>query len=161
MKFIQLTKGYITVVDDEDYDMLMQYKWSARVSTNGKYVAPVRGVMLSGKIKTVTMSRSLLGVTDPKINVDHIDHCSLNNQKDNLRICTKSQNAMNRKSAFGTSKYIGVNLHKHSGTWSASVYINKKHKQLGYFKNEIEAAIIRDNAAKIAYGEFAKLNFPS
>jgi len=180
MKLIPLSKGKFAQVDDEDYDFLMQWKWRVNSGHSGDYAA--RTAWAGYKVrKKVTMHRLLMKVEDPSILIDHKDHDTLNNQKNNLRICTLSQNARNRKSTKGsTSKYLGVhkNIRKKSYMtkrgyvtnikikWLAKIttsHMPRKEKTLGAWdytpENEILAAKAYDEAAKIYHGEFANLNF--
>lgn len=132
MKSIPLSKGLFAIVDDCDFEMLSRYKWSAGAIRNYPYaVRRPNG-------KTILMHRQIMNVSDPNIIVDHIDRNTLNNTRSNLRIANKSINARNKK-ATGTSKYMGVSLHR--GTkWIAHIKINSKYKHLGVFKDEVEAA---------------------
>lgn len=89
-------------VSKEDYPLLMRYSWNYR---NGYAITKANG-------KEIRMHRLVLGVTDPEIIVDHKDRDRLNNQRDNLREFTPTQNANNRNSsrfiiAFGERKTIG------------------------------------------------------
>jgi hypothetical protein len=56
----------------------------------------------------VYMHRQVLGF--PCGDVDHKDRNGLNNQRHNLRLATKSQNAQNRTRTPGASGYRGVYL---------------------------------------------------
>ena len=59
------------------------------------------------------------------------------------------------------SNYIGVSFNKNRNKWTCYVKQNKKTINLGYFKEESEAALIRDIAVK-SYGiNNTKLNFPN
>lgn len=163
MKEIQLTRGYVTQVDDEDYDYLMQWKWYARTVTRIPYAA--RGEKKGRRTKkgrkttyTVFMHRAIMNPTE-KLQVDHIDHDGLNNQRSNLRICTHKQNMRNSRSRSNSrSKYLGVSYNS-NGHIVAQITINLKHNFLGVFKTEEDAARSYDIAAKQAFGEFANLNF--
>jgi hypothetical protein len=90
------------------------------------------------------------------LQVDHIDHNGLNNQKSNLRICTLAENRRNRR-ARGKSKYLGV--YYDNGYIRAVISVNGIQKRLGYFKIEETAAMAYDKAATIYHKEFANLNF--
>ena len=163
MKTIELTQGYVTVVDDDDYKMLMENKWCA-VNTGG-YVYAQR-CHPKGKIKNPRIHRVVMGITDPKMCVDHIDHDTLNNQKSNLRVCTSSENNRNRKSRTGDEcVYKGVSRHWNTKNgefigWRAQICSNGKRKNVGVFETEEEAAKAYDLAARTIHGEFAWLNFP-
>lgn len=69
--------------------------------------------------------------------VDHIDKDVSNNSIENLRIITQRQNCSNRPNK--TSKYTGVSFNKNKGKYEAYIYINKKSKYLGTFKDEYDA----------------------
>ena len=96
--------------------------------------------------------------TPNKLQVDHIDHNGLNNQKYNLRNCTFTQNRMNRiRNKNNTSNYKGVT--HDDGYIYAQINANGKHIRLGSFKTEKDAALAYDKAAQKYHGEFAYLNF--
>lgn len=177
MKLIPLSKHskrhkgkYFAMVNDEDYENVNQWQWHIITGSKSLYVA--RQISLgNSKQKQIKMHRQLLNVTDKDINVDHIDHDGLNNQRSNLRKCTKSQNNKNRESNVKSkSRYVGVcptiwktkngKIYKY---WIACININNKQTYLGSFpytdKGEILAAKKYDEQAKIHYGNFANLNF--
>lgn len=157
MKMIWFTNGQFTLVDDEDYDTVSKEKWHSKEKRGVLYVAGrvvVNEEQVYTYIHRVIMSASLDEF------VDHIDGNPLNNQRYNLRICTRSENMMNReKRKTGSSKHKGVVFNKSAGKWTARVALNNKRIFLGYFVSEIEAAKAYDIKAKELHGEFAKLNF--
>jgi len=169
MKLIPLSKKskknagkYFAMVDDDMFDYLNQWSWYAIKSgklyyaSRSAYIETVNGKHI---YKNILMSRLILGITDKSILCDHIDRDSLNNQRSNLRIATKSQNAINcHKRPNKTSKYIGVSANKFN-RWSAYITLNQKGYNLGSFKTEEEAAQAYDAKAKEFHGEFANLNF--
>lgn len=156
MKEIQLTQGKVALVDDEDYAHLLTIKWWADHSGGGIYYA--RGT-IGGK--QIRMHRYILGITDPKIDVDHKDRDTLNNQRDNLRTCTRTQNNHNIPAlSTNTSGYKGVSWSKGMKKWTAQIRILGKIRNLGYFDDKISAAMAYDEMAALHHGEFAILNFP-
>lgn len=157
MKEIKLTQGQVALVDDEDYEYLNQWKWCANRSIGGYYAVRTDKQKADQKRETICMHRLILNA--PKgLQVDHINHNTLDNTKQNLRICTNSQNQMNR-SPCGKSKYLGVTYYRNNTCLRASIKANNKSIHLGYFKTEEEAAHAYDEAAKKYFGEFANLNF--
>jgi hypothetical protein len=64
--------------------------------------------------------------------IDHIDRNKLNNNINNLRIVTASQNNQNKINK-------GYFWDKSKNKWKASIYVNYKAKHLGYYHTEEEA----------------------
>lgn len=90
------------------------------------------------------------------------DGNGLNNQSENLRIVTLSQNQWNRrKFTKSSSKYKGVSWHKVRLKWETYIRINGKMKHLGYFNTDVEGAIAYNNAAIEIFEEYASLNKPT
>lgn len=90
---------------------------------------------------------------------DHKDGNGLNNQKDNLRICTKSQNGQNRRKKEGcSSQFVGVTWSKKQKRWVAQIGIADRMTHLGSFIDERAAASAYNKAAVGMFGESAKLN---
>jgi len=155
MKEIFLTQNKVALVDDKDFDYLNQFKWYAERKGNTYYAA--RKIVVNGLKTSIRMHTVILNIKNGLI-CDHIDHNGLNNQRNNIRICTNRQNSMN-KSSSGISKYLGVspsNIDKKP--WRAFIKINGKSTSLGYFKTEKDAAKIYNEAAKEHFKEFANLN---
>ncbi|MHC4155710.1 MAG: AP2 domain-containing protein [Planctomycetota bacterium] len=94
--------------------------------------------------------------------VDHINHNGIDNRKANLRAVTQAQNILNRvhkKRPNSHSRYRGVSRHIRRNKWAVQICYNGRHKTVGYFQNEIEAAKAYDEAARKYHKEFAVLNF--
>lgn len=159
MKNIPLTQGFFAVVDDEDFDDLMQYRWQIHKMRSCYYAK--RGVFENGKSRNITMQAHLLGVLkthDRAFQIDHKNGNGLDNRRENIRICSYSQNQMNRKNTSGkTSKYKGVNFYR--GKYISRIKLNYKEIRIGSFRLEIDAAKAYDIKAKELFGEFASLNF--
>ena len=150
--YLANNKG-IALVDDEDYKILNQYKWHF----NGRGYA-VTTVKINNERKNIKMHRFILK-SPCKIEVDHINGNSLNNQKVNLRLVTRSQNMMNRISnKNSSSKYKGVSWYRQNKKWMSQIMFNKKQHYLGLFNSEKDAAKAYNKSAEELFGEYAKLN---
>jgi hypothetical protein len=152
MKEIVLTQGYVTIVDDSDFDLLNQFKWCALRTRNNVYAKRSSYVV-------DLMHRLITNVSDD-YEVDHKNHDTLDNQRSNLRICTSSQNSANRlKSLKPTSSiYKGVTWDDYSTKWRARIMLHHAAVYLGSFDVEQDAAVAYNMAAVKLFGEFARLN---
>ena len=153
MREIKLTKGMVTVVDDEDYELVSQYKWCVRTSEKGRYYAGRN----TGS-ENVYLHRWLLNAP-PNMEVDHINGNTLDNRHLNLRLCTRINNGRNgckHRLGHSTSKYKGV--YWSVNKWQVQIRVGKERFNLGRFMNEEEAARAYNEAASKYYGEFARLN---
>src|SRR5690606_30452111 len=134
MKQIPLTKGYVALVDDEDYEWLSQWKWCAFEKGNTTYARRVTPQ------ETILMHRLVLGAGRGDI-VDHQDRNGLNNQRSNLRFVTSRENTLNRGMLRNnTSGYIGVVRVKSSGKWRAQINLHGTKKYIGVFDTPEDAA---------------------
>ena len=152
---VSLTQEKVALIDDEDYELVSQYKWQAHKDGNTFYA--YAGVVINNQKTTIKMHRLLMGVTKGQ-QIDHKNGNGLDNRRENLRVCFSKQNNMNRKTAYGSSKYKGVDWKKDKNKWRATISENRKQLHLGYFSSEKEAAQAYDKAAKKLFGDFAKLN---
>lgn len=144
------------LVDCSDFEELSQYKWNMLKSRNTQYAQrEVRNA--DGKVEKITMHVQIM--QPPKgMEVDHIDGNGLNNQRSNLRICTRTQNRQNVGAMKNNkSGYKGVSLHKATNKWLAQIRVDGKHHHLGLFTNPEEASKAYIQACKKYHGEFANL----
>ena len=156
--FIPVGKDW-SIVDAEDYEWLSRLKWH---NINGYACCYEKNA--EGVSRRCQMHRMIMQPPSHLV-IDHRNHDPLNNTRQNLRICTRSENqknqskmvSMNGKST--SSKYKGVYRHK-NGKYKATIRCNGKQYHLGYHKNEIDAAKAYDAKARELHGEFAVLNFP-
>jgi hypothetical protein len=150
---IGLSAGLVTLVDEEDYDSINQFKWHI----NGSGYAARNEYDDHGKpVKHVQMHRQLLGAKEDT-QVDHINGDRLDNRRCNLRIATDHQNRVNKKRySSNKSGYKGVT--KRRGMFCARITVNGVRRHLGEFSDPIDAARAYDLAAIQNFGEFARLN---
>jgi hypothetical protein len=159
MKEIKLTKGYVAIIDDDDYESVSQWKWCASENHKKVYALHYFNNSETGKKEMISMHRFIMGVPGNGLIVDHKNHDTLDNRKENLRICNRHENAWNQK--IEKSKYKGVSFCYWNKVkpFSAHIAINSKLMHLGYFETQEEAARAYDKKAIELFGEFACLNF--
>lgn len=157
--FIPLTSGKVAVIDFDDFEKIRPHKWFALKKGNRWYAARWTGI--PGKINE-PMHRFL---TDAPLGteVDHYDGDSLNNQRRNLRVCSRVQNAraFRVKAADTTSKFRGVSWDNTRAKWFSKIESEGKQFPLGRFDNEEDAARAYDKKARELFGEWASPNFPA
>lgn len=148
--------NFEVLVDDEDYDKVMERKWSLSFSKNRKYIRVEARI----NYKLVRLHRYLLGVIDKNVKVDHKDRNPLNNQKSNLRLCNQKENMRNCRSKGNKTGFRGVYQNHKIGKFRACISIDDKTFHIpGNFETAEEAAKVRDDYAQKISGEFAILNF--
>lgn len=156
MAEIQLTKGYVAIVDDEDFEGLSKFKWHVACSNFGKPYASRKPIAGENRKETnIRLHRFILRAKDGE-HVDHINGDTLDNRRCNIRVCTPAENMRNRPiQSNSTSGYKGVSWHKHRSKWRAQIKINGRKKHLGYFDNPKDAYMAYCLAAAELHGRFA------
>ena len=131
------------IIDLDDIERVKDYKW----------YMDGRGYAFCGTTRKL-LHRLIINAPKNKM-VDHINHNRLDNRKSNLRICTSSQNNMNRsKTSRNTSGYVGVCYKPKINKWQAYITVNKKSIHLGYYNTPEEANEVRKQAEIKYFGEF-------
>lgn len=149
-KYIPLSRGKRVKVSIEDYDELSKYKWywkacsanpqvgyaARNVTIPGEYYINPKTGKKQSKQKIELMHRRILNVLEVKnrsIQCDHINHDTLDNRRENLRITTAVGNLNNhRKTKRNTSGFRGVSQSP-SGKWVAFVQVNRENIRVGTF----------------------------
>lgn len=153
--------GKSALVDADRYDVLITMgSWIFQTDRAGGYAAIRRK-----NEKIIYMHRIVLGLSDDQ-ETDHRNGDKLDNRINNLRVATLEQNNGNRPKHVSdvrsiSSKFKGV-YRPTSGRmpWGSVITLNHKTVPLGRFETELEAALVYDDAAREAWGEFACTNFP-
>lgn len=159
MKTITLSNGENALVDDTDFEALSQWRWN-RTSRKGY---PARSARITvediKKQTTVYMHRQLMAPPFD-MTVDHINGNVLDNQRSNLRVCTRQQNEYNKGVGVrNKSGFRGVSVSNKTGKWIVVVRVEGKTQYFGQYNSAEEAAKEYDRVAIIHHGEFAHLNF--
>jgi len=160
MKRIPLTKGREALVDDQDYEYLMQWKWCATKGgkRDSNYYACRKGGGPLRRMHHEVAERMGLHANLFQ-EVDHWNGRSLDNRRQNLRLATRPQNSRNRgRNRNNKSGYKGVCWHEAAQKWKAAITVNYRCIYLGVFSSKIEAARAYNEAALTHFGAFAVLN---
>lgn len=146
------------IVSSIDLD-LMDFNWYIN---NGYYARTIRSkgsIRHTQYLHRVILERMLGRSLVEGETVDHIDNDKLNNQRDNLRLATQSENNYNvGKQSNNTSGYKGVTWHKKDQRWQAQISVGKSYKYLGQFDSREAAYEAYKQAAIKLHGEFVKLD---
>lgn len=135
--------------DLDDYNKIKDIYW--RITNVGYVVGSKEG-------KIVLMHRIVMDAPDyknQKLDVDHINHCTVDNRKNNLRLISHQQNLMNQKvNCNNKCKHKGIYYDKKRNKWRAEIEFNQKKYRLGRFDTIEEAIEVRKQAEKELFGEF-------
>lgn len=144
------TKGERFYFDKEDYDLINKYSWS---KTEAGYIMAWDG----NKQQFIYLHRLVTGLIDDKeYVVDHMNHNTVDNQKENLRICTHRENIINSKlSKNNKTGVVGISYRPDFSKWIARIMVNYKTLHLGSFEDFDDAVRARQAAEKKYFGEFA------
>jgi len=159
MKVIQLTKGQVAIVDDEDFAELAQYRWHFAAAGYAARKARVHEIGSSRHV--IFYMHRLISKAKPGEMVDHKNLNKLDNRRENLRIATEEQNHANkpvqRNNKLGV-KGISFNRGSKKNPYIATIGYGKKHIYIGSFPTIEEASAAYCAEAQKAFGEFARFN---
>lgn len=153
---VPLTKGYVALVDEEDYALVSRFKWML----NGNPKKRACCYAVTSDDSRVAMHRMIIGARAGQV-IDHANGDGLDNRRANLRPCTQQQNMRNRRiSKNNQSGFKGVYRRAGERRFAAALTVDKKQITVGWYDTALEAGVAYDLAAKQLFGEFARLNFP-
>jgi hypothetical protein len=156
MKYILLTQGKKTLVDDVDFELYGDLKWQYMNGYAGR--TTYKGGSRKGAVYETEWLHRLVAQTPEGLVGDHINGNPLDNRRKNLRNCTQRQNLMNTsKKNTNKSGVKGVSYHKKSGKWVAQIYENGKKVHLGVFGSIEEAGEVYQEKARLVFGEFSRV----
>lgn len=145
--------GKSALIDDDDWEEISKYTW---YFNNTGYA--VRVFRKDGKQYGVLMHRQILSLP-PRFHTDHKNGNRIDNRKENIRPCNRSQNLCNQKLHSNNSSGIkGVRFHKTIKQWDARIQVQRKPIHLGYYATIEEARAAYDAASRILHGEFSRPN---
>ncbi len=136
----------IAIIDKEDIEKINKYtwylQWDKKIDTP-YVVTKYREYINSSKRTSLKLHRVITNCPENLV-VDHINHNTLDNRKENLKICTQFENMKNNKS--NTSGHVGVYWHNQRNKWCARIKVGKKNLHLGLFININDAIQAREEA---------------
>lgn len=149
---IPLTQGKVALVDEEDYEMVSQFKWYAHLAHNIWYA---RRSVHTPRQFAIRLHRFILDAPSD-MQVDHINGDGLDNRRANLRLCTETENNRNARKKPGSSRFKGVHWHKASCKWCAAIQVNLRRLHLGLFDSEEAAHRAYCEASAKYHGKFGR-----
>jgi hypothetical protein len=133
VKVIPLSNGKFTLVDDEDYEYLSQFKWS--------YMC--RGYAArspEGATHPKILMHRVINNTPADMQTDHINRDRLDNRRSNLRTVTHTENMRNRSiHRNNKSGASGVTWNKQANKWR----VRYSQTFIGQFSTLEEATKVR------------------
>ena len=160
---LQLPKESITLVDDRDYYeyKLFEFPWTRRWSTTTKSYSAGAFIRdkASNKLIWISLSRLIMNLNkNDKRQVDHINHDTLDNRRQNLRVVTLQENQFNKKTYRNNSSgFPGIYFHKActNRPWYAYLSAGNKRVFKGCYSTFEEAKEARIAAEQQYFGAFA------
>lgn len=143
------------IIDLEDLEKVRYHKW--RLS----YGHVVTGNCTKNN-PTIQLGRLIMNCYDPSFVVDHRDGNGLENRKFNLRICTQSNNVLNKSfMSNNTTGFVGIYPDTRSGRktkFRAEIRFQEKRFHIGAWETLAEAVYARWIAELILFGAYRNTN---
>lgn len=159
--FLKRKNGLVleTLIKTSDLEKVKSFpgRWFAMLhGSKNRFYVKGHTPMIKGKQEVHLLHRWLLD--NPKgLVIDHINHNTLDNTRENLRIVTQGQNNQNKKGAAKNSKsgVRGVHWNKQANKWHAQVGLNNKIIYLGLFDDlkEAEQAVIKARKTHMPFSQ--------
>lgn len=140
------------IIDAEDLQKVRYHKW--RIDSNNRIVTG----NCTQKNPKREISRFILDINSRDVVVDHISGNSLDNRKQNLRMCTQTDNVCNKSRNNSSSGYNGVYYDKNRRKWGPEIVKNSKRYHLGRYNNLKDAVYARYIAETILFKECRNTN---
>lgn len=131
--------------DIEDYDKIKDILW---YKNNDGYI-------LGRYDGNIVSQHRLIMNPECKNVVDHINHITWDNRKENMRTCTQQENTMNiSMSKRNNSGIRGVYWNKNLNKWHVQISYKNKKIHIGVYDYLNDAVMAREEAEIKYHGEF-------
>jgi hypothetical protein len=148
--------GYDVLIDEDDFERVNSMKWHIRKCGKGEHLYAAHSN--SKPPHSIFLHKFILNAPYD-IEVDHKNCNTLDNRKENLRMCSHAENLRNRRiNINNTSGYKGVSFCKNHKRWEAQISVNGQKKRIGYFCTPEKAYKAYCEASKIYHGEFHRVS---
>lgn len=150
-----------TYVDTSQLDKLksLKYHWHACWQPEVQSYYAKTSVYFEGckNCTTFYLHKIVTDTSGIEYYVDHIDHNTLDNRLENLRVSLRKDNSTNRKSRNrnNQSGYRNVFWCNTSKRWLVRLQIDGKTKELGRFKDVDEAGRLAEEMRQKYYKDYA------
>lgn len=142
---IPLSKDCYAIIDKDEISKIIKFKW---------YINKYGYAVTKSRHYSTSMHRLITDCPEGFV-VDHVNHNTLDNRKENLRICNQADNTLNQSIRINnTSGCIGVSWCNCKRKWVAYITKDGKHYNLGGYDSFDEAVQVRCEKAKELFGEF-------
>jgi hypothetical protein len=161
---VPLTRGASAIVNIEDYPEIMKFSWQVSTpSKNGHtryaYRRATKADGHTGKDKRIWMHRAICKPKEEE-EVDHRNRNGLDNRRQNLRVCERTQNTHNTQPRSDNQNGFKNVTQRPNGKFRARGRKDGKRFHIGDFSTAEQAAKAADEFAHSADSEFSFLNFP-
>lgn len=82
---LPLTQGKVTLIDDDDYELVSRYSWFPRTDKKSGTVYVVTKITVARKRKQIYLHRIIMEAKEGQV-VDHLNRDGLDNRRENLKL---------------------------------------------------------------------------
>lgn len=125
----------VVLLDDEDYDKIILGK-----PLRLKYDKTINGFYVYRSLEAI---HRIITNCPKGLCVDHINHNTLDNRKENLKVCTQKENNNNRKvRCTNKTGYPGIHIDKKTGKYITRIIVDSRRYYIGKY-NTLEEAVMK------------------
>jgi hypothetical protein len=149
-----MKRGLVLLVSAQDADQL-QYGWY--VARDGRNYLMVRRSAKGrpGLPVQIRIAREITGAIGGEV-VDHINLDTLDNRRENLRVCSRAENRLNTRARRGKAVPLKGVRKADGGRFEATITRDGKQHYLGRFATAEEAHAAYVTAAEALHRDFAR-----